>query len=108
MCAIFANVFDKGEHLLPRFNFVPQQFKHSTRHVGVSHDVVLNTHQLFLSEARIFVECTVAVCDAAFDIGFGDDQVAIVHDDFLVGWRYPHKGAVNMKIDALNFQLDLT
>jgi hypothetical protein len=31
-----------------------------------------------------------------------------VHDDFLVGWRNPHKGAVNMKIDTLNFQLDLT
>jgi hypothetical protein len=75
---------------------VPQELEHTPWHVRVAHDVVLFAEQFGFSETRELDKDPVAVSDAPFEVGFGDDEVALAHHAlmlcrfvlvFHVAWR---------------------
>ena len=71
--AILAAVF---HHTGPRqagLQHAPQIIEGLGRHVGMAHEIVRRSHQLFLGEAADFDEIRIDVSDAAFEVGLGHD-----------------------------------
>jgi 23S rRNA G2445 N2-methylase RlmL len=86
-------------------NAIPQQLKNRSGHVGVPDDVVLNSNQFIFGKTRVLIEGTVAIRDPPFGIRFRDNQIAFLHDDFLVKWGDAHGCDVKDKIEPFNFHL---
>ena len=67
--------------LLARLDDVPQQAKHSPRHIRMPDDVVLHVQQFVFGITGNAHEDPVGVGDTALEIGLGDDEIAISKKD---------------------------
>ena len=56
---------------------IPEKLEHPRGHVRVADDVVLRAQQLLLAVAGKLDKDLVAVSDATFQIGFGNDEIII-------------------------------
>ena len=80
------HVFDVGEDLATFENRIPQELEHRARHIGMPNNAVRLPYQLGVGIVGNLTKLLIHVCEAALEIGLGDDDFLFAEEDLGVGW----------------------